>query len=98
MKQILQNIHEPIIGKIIRKHNFICILDETPNGLNSWEEKLLYYADKRVRHDQLVSLQDRLNDLKKRYGGFESEEAKQWKSFPDGNDKASSSATISWSP
>ncbi|MDD5178488.1 MAG: HD domain-containing protein [Candidatus Nanoarchaeia archaeon] len=37
------------------------------NELRTWEEKIVYYADKRVMEDVLVSLDERLKDLKKRY-------------------------------
>ena len=36
------------------------------------EEKILYYADKRVCHDRIVTIKKRLEDGRKRY-------------FPDGN-------------
>ena len=32
------------------------------------EEEVVNYADKRVRHDQIVSLEERFQDLKNRYG------------------------------
>ena len=32
------------------------------------EEEVVNYADKRVRHDRIVSLEERFNDLKDRYG------------------------------
>ena len=31
------------------------------------EEQIVNYADKRVKHQQIVSLGDRINDLKERY-------------------------------
>ena len=40
-------------------------------GLNSIEEKIVYYADKRVNHDKIVSLTERFEYLKKRYGSTE---------------------------
>jgi len=33
----------------------------------SWEEKIVYYADKRVLHDRIVSLEERFADGRKRY-------------------------------
>ena len=33
-----------------------------------WEEKIVYYADKRVNHDKIVSLDERFDYLLKRYG------------------------------
>jgi len=34
---------------------------------NHLEEQIVNYADKRVKHQQIVSLGDRINDLKERY-------------------------------
>jgi putative nucleotidyltransferase with HDIG domain len=40
------------------------------NELRTWEEKIVYYADKRVMEDKLVSIDERLDDLEKRYPGL----------------------------
>ena len=55
----------PEIGEIIRKHRLFMILN---NELRTWEEKLVYYADKRVLGDRIVSLDERMNYLRRRYG------------------------------
>lgn len=67
----LKDIGEDEIAEIVKKHDFNCLIKpkECPK---TWEEKILYYTDKRVRHDQIVSLAERLVDGRKRY-------------FPDGN-------------
>ncbi|PJC37410.1 hypothetical protein CO046_00565 [Candidatus Peregrinibacteria bacterium CG_4_9_14_0_2_um_filter_53_11] len=61
---ILREEGYPELADLVEKHSFVQI-DE---GFSSWEEKLLYYADKRVKHDQLVSLKERLSDGKERNG------------------------------
>ena len=43
----------------------MALLDESEKP-QSWEEKLLYYADKRVMHETIVSLKDRLTEGHKR--------------------------------
>ncbi|EKE13855.1 MAG: Metal dependent phosphohydrolase [uncultured bacterium] len=43
----------------VRKHFF--------GQLETWEEKLVFYVDKIVKHDYLVTLKERLEDVKKRY-------------------------------
>ena len=63
---MLKDLGENELAIIIRKHGFESIIDP-PGPLKTWEEKLLYYADKRVKHDQIVSLSERLSDLRKRY-------------------------------
>ncbi len=50
------------LANLIKSHSFENIL----KGLTTWEEKILYYADKRVENDQIVSLEHRLEEGKKR--------------------------------
>ncbi|MBI2575023.1 HD domain-containing protein [Candidatus Woesearchaeota archaeon] len=54
------------VAEVIRKHPLHCILDSKSRP-KAWEEKILYYCDKRVREHRVVSLRERLADLKKRY-------------------------------
>jgi len=49
----------------IKRHRYMALLDEKEKP-ESWEEKLLYYADKRVMHDKIVSLTERLTEGHKR--------------------------------
>lgn len=51
---------ETILADIIRRHKYVSIT--TTEKPTTWEAKLLYYADKRVAHDQIVSLQERLEE------------------------------------
>ncbi|MBN1786802.1 MAG: HD domain-containing protein [Sedimentisphaerales bacterium] len=55
----------PEIALAIKKHAYRSLLDEqlTPKTI---EEKLVYYADKRVMHDKVVSLKERLEEGHKR--------------------------------
>lgn len=62
--EILQEMGEDALAAIIRKHKYTAIIDDPPQ---TWEEKLLYYADKRVAHDQIVTLQERLDEGKERH-------------------------------
>lgn len=50
------------IAQVVEKHRYIQILE----GFSSWEEKLVYYADKRTKHDKVVTLSERLEDGRKR--------------------------------
>jgi len=52
--------------EIGRKHRYACIIDPScrPETL---EEKIVYYADKRVKHDQIVDLEERFRDGRERY-------------------------------
>ena len=50
------------VANIVRKHRFTQI----ERGFDTWEEKLVYYADKRAKHDKIVPLTQRLEDGRKR--------------------------------
>lgn len=55
----------PELAKIILKHGYHN--QEGENVLDTWEEKIVNYADKRVLHDQIVSLKERFDDGHERY-------------------------------
>ena len=61
MSQILKAMNETTLAKIVEKHDFLRIDD-----LKNWEEKILYYADKRVDQDRIVPLEKRLTEGAKR--------------------------------
>jgi predicted hydrolase (HD superfamily) len=61
----------PELAEVIRKHKYILILEE---GLDTWEQKLIYYADKRVAPYGIVSLDERLKEGHKRYSKIQSKE------------------------
>ncbi len=57
------------VAKVVAQH--VWLLGEgEPSRIS--EEEIVNYSDKRVRHDQVVSLKDRFKDLKDRYGNNES--------------------------
>jgi len=55
----------PELATTIKKHRYMAILDEKEKP-NTWEEKLVYYADKRVMHDRIAPLKERLEESHKR--------------------------------
>ena len=55
----------PVLALTIKRHKYAAILDEQ-EGPRTWEEKIVYYADKRVMHDKVVSLGQRLEEGHKR--------------------------------
>ncbi len=55
----------PILAAAIRKHRYISLIDDNDRP-ESWEEKIVYYADKRAQHDKIVPLADRLEDAHRR--------------------------------
>jgi len=77
----------PVLAQTIRKHRYTAILDDADKP-ETWEEKLVYYADKRVMHDTIVPLQERLDEAHKRNA------ARRKASGPDGLDIAKIDAAI----
>ncbi len=62
----LQEVGYLKTAEIIQWHNYDSIL-KAPEKFNSLELALVYYADKRVKHDQEVSLDERFADARIRY-------------------------------
>lgn len=61
---LLFNMGYPDIALAIRNHRIDFILK---NKFNNWEELLVFYADKRVEGDRIVSIDERIDSLKKRH-------------------------------
>ena len=59
----------PVLALTIKKHRYIGILNKKEKP-NTWEEKLVYYADMRVMHDKIVPLEERLTEAHKRNALF----------------------------
>lgn len=62
-------------AELIRLHNSLAILKEKER-FEDLETAILYYADKRVKHDAVVSLKERFEDGRERYGKYDSEKQK----------------------
>ncbi|MBU1954099.1 HD domain-containing protein [Patescibacteria group bacterium] len=59
---------EKELATIISKTRFICIISARENERpQTLEEKIVYYADKRVMNDQIVSIEKRLEEGGKNY-------------------------------
>ena len=63
-------------AELIRLHNSLSILEE-PEQFEHLETALLYYADKRVKHDEVVSLAERFRDGEVRYGNHDDARQKE---------------------
>ncbi len=62
---LLKEIGYERVGEIVAQHVW---LSREGDPLTVSEEEVVNYADKRVRHDQIVTLEERFLDLKNRYG------------------------------
>ncbi len=63
--ELLKGMGYERVGEVVAKHIWLG-KEENPSCVS--EEEIVNYADKRVMHDQIVSLKERFNDLKARYG------------------------------
>lgn len=79
--------HEQACAQFLGEHGFAALativavhgLDRPPPFSATIEQKILFYADKRVMCERVVSLEERFADFARRYGnGAVSGEAKRW--------------------
>ncbi len=63
--RLLKQMGYERVGEVVVQHVW---LDKEGDPLCVSEEEVVNYADKRVRHDQIVSLEERFVDLRHRYG------------------------------
>ncbi|MBN1258922.1 tRNA (adenosine(37)-N6)-threonylcarbamoyltransferase complex ATPase subunit type 1 TsaE [Candidatus Peregrinibacteria bacterium] len=66
----------PKTAEVVRLHKSNLIVEEA-RGYDSWEKKILFYADKRVLHNRVVSLAERFEDGRERHGKFNDEKTKR---------------------
>lgn len=57
-------------AELVRLHNSLSILEE-PEKLANLEAAILFYADKRVKHHEVVSLAERFRDGRERHGKYD---------------------------
>ena len=71
-EEICRDLGYPEIGEIVRDHVILSdySIDRYRAGIFNARE-LVYYADKRVRHDVIVTLDSRLEYILERYGAGE---------------------------
>ena len=63
--QYLSELGYVEVGNLVRQH---VRLDDYPENQNLSEAVIINYSDKRVLHDQIVSLDERMNYIVDRYG------------------------------
>jgi len=61
---LLRELGYPVIAEMVEQH---VVLDLNPTG-PIVEKEIVYYADKRVMHDEIVTFEERVQDLLIRYG------------------------------
>ncbi len=79
--------HEEAAAAFLRERGYAALAEivavhglTLPSPLRATtEQKLLFYADKRVKQDMVVSLEERFKDFQKRYGkGKKSAQSQEW--------------------
>lgn len=65
----------PEVAEVVGNHIF---LKPGPPGAPIRADELVYYADKRVRHEEIVTLRERFVDLRERYGRRPSSWVRIW--------------------
>jgi len=63
-------------AELVRLHRSDYIVKQ-PDAFDSIEKKIIYYSDKRVKHNEIVSLKERFRDGRERYGKFDTPEEKR---------------------
>ncbi len=65
--QIVKKYNQEV-AVMIKKHGYKSLIAaKKKDRPTTIEEKILYYADKRVKHDKMVTLKERISDGQKRY-------------------------------
>ncbi len=66
--RLLAELGFPAVGAMIKEH--VNLQNFQPEG-NLQDKEIVYYADKRVMHDRIVTIEERVADLIVRYGTTE---------------------------
>ena len=77
-KTILSERGYKRLAEIVGNHIFEAVLDE---NLSTWEDKVVNYADKRCKEDQIVSLDDRFASARNTYPNHDIEKTEEAESL-----------------
>lgn len=64
--KLLKSMGFAEVAEVIKKHSLYKIQQKNRQP-KTWEEKIVFYADKRVKANKTVSLKERFNSLEKAY-------------------------------
>jgi len=71
--KLLKSMGFKKVSEVIKKHS-LYNLEQKNKQLTTWEEKIVFYADKRVMGNKIVSLKKRFEALEKNYNADLSKE------------------------
>ena len=64
--EYIKSLGFPEVANIIKKHG-LAKLGNDDFKPKTWEEKAVFYADKRVKHDKVVSVEERFRYIREKY-------------------------------
>jgi len=64
--RLLHTREQPELAEIAYRHLLFCLIDDARRP-QTWEQKVVYFADKLIEKSQLASLDERLQGLRERY-------------------------------
>ena len=70
--KFIKSLGYPEVAGVIQKHGLQHVDDESFEP-KTWEEKIVFYADKRVKGNKIVSVDERFEYVKKRYSHYDVE-------------------------
>jgi putative nucleotidyltransferase with HDIG domain len=73
--KLIKSMGFPEVAEVVKKHGLYKLEDEDIKPRTT-EEKIVFYADKRSKGNEVVTLKERIEDLKKRYNKDFKEEFK----------------------
>ena len=65
--ELVKKLGYPEVAEVVSKHTLYKVEMEE-NQPKTFEEKIVFYADKMVKNDKVVSLEERYDDIRERYG------------------------------
>ena len=66
--EYISSLGYPEVAKVIRKHG-LSNLNRQDCMPKTWEERIVFYSDKRLKGNKVVSVNERFTDIEKRYKG-----------------------------
>ena len=64
--ELVKSLGYPEVAVVIKKHG-LYHLEDVNFIPKTWEEKIVFYADKRIKNDRIVSVDERFDYIKQRY-------------------------------
>ncbi len=70
--EFVKSLSYPVVALIIKRHGLVHLNDED-FAPKTWEDKIVFYADKRVKDNKVVSVAERFEYIKQKYNHYDVE-------------------------